>query len=408
MVTTEKFALIETAKLIPYVNNARTHTKEQIKQLQASLREFGFVNPILVDGNFNVIAGHGRLLAAQAEGVEKIPAVFVEHLTEAQKKAYILADNRLAELAGWDEELLKIELDALKELNFDVTLTGFAEFDFKAPIEENELDIVTTVEKPSKAKLGDIWRLGRHKIICGNTIKLETYEKLLGKEKVQLIVSDPPYFVDVENGSGKILNDDLNEDDGLNFLDAAFANFSQIMKSDSSIYIFYASTKAKIFHVAFEKYFKLMAGLVWKKDSAVLSRGDFNFIHEPIMYGKLLNGTHKWYGDGSQSTVLEFPRIKNSETEGFGHPSSKPLALISYLIGLSSKRGDKIFDGFLGSATTLIAAEKLGRICYGIELEPKYIDVAVERFKKTSDDKITVERDGKIFSYEEIINGQEI
>ena len=408
MITTEKLSLIETAKLIPYANNARTHTKKQIKQLQASLREFGFVNPLLVDSKLNVLAGHGRLMAAQAEGLEKVPCVFVEHLTETQKKAYILADNRLAELAGWDEELLKIELDTLKELNFDVTLTGFAEFDFRASNEENGLNYANPPEKPFKAILGDVWRLGEHKIICADAIKPETYAKLLGKEKVQLVLSDPPYFVDVENGSGKILNDNLNEDDGLKFLDAAFANFLQIMKTDSSIYIFYASTKAKIFHVAFEKYFKLMAGLVWKKDSAVLSRGDFNFIHEPIMYGKLRNGTHKWYGDGSQSTVLEFPRIKNSETEGFGHPSSKPLALISYLIGLSSKRGDKIFDGFLGSSSTLIAAEKLGRICYGVEISPRYIDVAVERFKATSEKKITVERDGKIFSYEEICNGQKV
>ena len=402
MVTTEKFRLVETAKLIPYASNARTHTKAQINQLRASLREFGFVNPILVDGNLNVIAGHGRLLAAQAEGLEKVPCVFVEHLTEAQKKAYIIADNRLAELAGWDEEILKIELDALKEMDFDISLTGFLEFDLRAPIDENGFDYAKPPEKPATAILGDVWRLGRHKIICADARKPETYKKLLGEEKVQLALSDPPYFVDVENVSGKILNDDLNEVDGLKFLDGAFKNFSAAMADDASIYIFYASTKGRIFYEAFEKNFKLMTGLVWKKDSAALSRGDFNFIHEPILYGKTLKGSHKWYGDCSQSTVLEFPRIKNSETEGYGHPSSKPLALISHLMMLSSKRGDKILDGFLGSATTLIAAEKLGRICYGIELEPKYIDVAVERFKATSDAEITVERNGETFSYKEL------
>lgn len=399
--TTERLELIETSRLVPYARNARTHSPAQVKQLQASLREFGFVNPILIDGDFNVIAGHGRLLAAQAEGLEKVPCVFVEHLTDAQKRAYILADNRLAEMAGWDEELLKLELDELRELNFDVSLTGFDDYEFKnIEVTEDNFDIDAELEKPAVAQVGDIWTLGRHKIICGDSTKPETYNRLLGDLKVDLVLTDPPYFVAEENDSGTILNDNLNDVDGYKFLCGAFENFRNAMANDASIYIFYATTKTRIFFNAFEDSgFKVLAGLVWLKDSLVPCRGDFKYKHEPIIFGKKLRGTHKWYGDFAQTTVLEFPRIKNSITEGFGHPSSKPLPLISRLMALSSEKGDKILDGFLGSASTLIAAEQLGRTCFGVELVPKFVDVAVERFKTVSGEKISVERGGKIFPF---------
>lgn len=407
--TTERLELIDVEKLIPYVNNCRTHSAEQIKKLQASLREFGFVNPVLVDSNLNVIAGHGRIAAAKAEGLDKVPCVFVEHLTAAQKRAYILADNRLAEMAGWDEELLKIELDALKELNFDISLTGFDDFEFEEPPPEDNFDVATELEKPTVTQLGDVISLGRHKIICGDSTKAETYEKLLGKTTADLVISDPPYFVAEENGSGKILNDDLNETDGYKFLCDAFENFHAAMSRESSIYIFYATSKTRIFFDAFEDSgFKVLAGLVWKKDSLVPSHGDYQFNHESIIYGCLKTGTHKFFGDRCQTTVLEFPRIKNSATEGFGHPSSKPLALISYLMSMNSKRGDKILDGFLGSASTLIAAEQTGRICYGVELLPKFCDVAIARFKSVSNEPITIERNGKIFSHAELFESSSI
>lgn len=402
METTRKIEMVEVGKIIPYAGNARTHSSEQIKKLRASLREFGFVNPLLIDKDYGLIAGHGRLMAAEAEGLTMVPCVFVEHLSEAQKRAYILADNRLAEMAGWDEEILRIELEKLKELNFDISLTGFEEFKYTEPPTEDNFDVGAELDKPAVAKLGDVVTLGRHRIICGDSTKPETYEKLLNGEKVNLVLSDPPYMVDLENGSGKILNDNLNDERGEEFLDAAFSEFAKAMATDASIYIFYASTKGKIFYNAFEKYFKLMAGLVWVKDIAVLSRGDWNFRHEPVLYGKLIKGTHKWYGDFAQSTVLEFDRIKNSATEGWNHPSSKPIPLISRLIQLSSKQGDKILDGFLGSGSTLIAAEQLGRTAFGVELEPKFIDVVVERFKTVSGEKITVERGGEKFSFDDL------
>lgn len=390
MDTTRKFELVDAERLIPYANNARTHSPEQILQLRASLREFGFVNPILVDANLNVLAGHGRLSAAKAEHVEKIPCVFVEHLTPAQKKAYILADNRLAELAGWDEELLRAELENLREMNFDVSLTGFDDFKFTdEEISEDDFDVDAELSKPAVAKIGDVYQLGRHKIICGDATKPETYAKLLRGDEVQLVLSDPPYLVDVENRSGKILNDDLNEADGLKFLTAAFENFRNAMARDASIYIFYATARTRIFYEAFEKFFKVGAGLVWKKDQLVLTRTDWKYIHEPLIFGWRNDGVHRWYGDQSQVTVFEFPRIKNSAAEGFGHPTSKPVELLGYLIRQSSKSGDKILDGFLGSGSTLIAAEKLGRTCYGVELEPKFVDVAIERYRQLTGNEVT-------------------
>ena len=286
--TTEKLELVAIEKLVPYVNNARTHSPTQIKQLQASLREFGFVNPILIDENFNVIAGHGRLLAAQAESLPKVPCVFVEHLNDAQKRAYILADNRLAELSGWDDELLKLELDALKDLNFDISLTGFDDYKFTAEeIPDDNFNVEEVLDAPTISKLGDIWTLGRHKIICGDSTNSATYEKLLRGDKVQLVLSDPPYFVNLDSTSGKILNDDLSDADGLKFLMDTFKNFSDAMTDDASIYIFYATAKTRIFFDAFEDSgFKVLGGLVWKKDQLVLSRSDFKFNHEPIIYGK--------------------------------------------------------------------------------------------------------------------------
>ena len=413
METTKKMQLVPVEKLIPYANNARVHSPEQILKLRSSLREFGFINPVIIDANFGIIAGHGRVAAAKAEDINEIPCVLVDHLTEAQKKAYILADNRLALDASWDEELLRIELEALKEMDFDIQTIGFDDLELDnlfidtGDVAEDDFDVAAELEKPCVAKAGDIWTLGRHKVICGDSTASETYSKLLGDAKVDLVVTDPPYFVNLDSSSGKITNDDLNDADGYAFLRATFDNLSNAMAKDASIYVFYATAKGRIFHDAFEDAgFKLAAGLVWKKDSLVLSRTDWKFNHEPILYGWKRDGKHIWYGDQKQTTVFEFDRIKNSQTEGFGHPSSKPVALIAYLLNQSSKPKDFVLDGFLGSASTLIACEQLGRTCYGIELEPKFVDVAVERYASAvgSHDEIYVQRDGKQFSYNQIIH----
>ena len=412
MKTTEEMQLVAIEKLVPYANNARTHSPEQINKIRSSLREFGFINPVIIDRNFGIIAGHGRVMAAKAENISEVPCVFVDGLTEAQKKAYILADNRLALDAGWDEELLKIELESLKEMDFDISLVGFDDVEIEnffneseSEISEDNFDIDEELKKPCISKFGDIWTLGKHKIICGDSTLQETYQKLLGDKKVNLVCTDPPYFVKLESSSGKISNDDLNDEDGYKFLMSAFKNFHSAMAKDASIYVFYATAKARIFHDAYEDAgFKVGAGLVWKKNQLVLTRTDWKYIHEPIIFGWKRDGSHRWYGDQKQTTVFEFDRIKNSQTEGCGHPSSKPVPLIAYLIRQCTQTNGLVLDGFLGSASTLIACEQLGRICFGIELEPKFVDVAVERYAESvgSHENIFVEREGEKIPYENL------
>ena len=368
MTTTKEFQLVDINKLVPYANNARTHNKEQILKLRSSLREFGFVNPVIIDKAYNVLAGHGRIEAAKEEGIAEVPCVYADHLTEAQKKAYILADNRMALDAGWDEELLSVEMQELQELGFDLGLTGFDEseiadlFDINSDeAKQDDFDVNAELEKPCKSKTGDIWHLGKHTIVCGDSTLPETYTALLGDTKVNLVCTDPPYLVNLENKSGKIKNDDLDDEKGYAFLKSAFERFKDAMAKDASIYVFYAT---------------------WRKD-----------------------GKHIWYGDKKQKTVFEFDRIKKSKEEGCGHPSSKPVPLIAYLISQCTQTNGMVLDGFLGSASTLIACEQLNRVCFGVELEPKFVDVAVERYIKLHDgnsDDVHLIRDGKRMEYSEV------
>ncbi len=412
MKTTTEMQLIATEKLIPYVNNARTHSAEQINKLRSSLREFGFINPVIIDRGFNVIAGHGRIEAAKAEGISEVPCVFADYLTEAQKKAYILADNRMAMDAGWDEELLRVEIEALQAESFDVGLMGFDEseiadlFETDSEVKDDDFDMDAELEKPPVTRDGDIWVLGKHKVICGDSTKAGTYERLLGDTKVNLVCTDPPYLVNLENTSGKIKNDDLNDEDGYKFLKSAFEQFHAAMAKDASIYVFYATAKARVFHDAYEDAgFKVGAGLVWKKDRLVLTRTDWKYIHEPIIWGWRKDGRHIWYGDQKQKTVFEFDRIKNSREDGCGHPSSKPVPLIAYLVKQCTQTNGLVLDGFLGSASTLVACEQLDRICYGVELEPKFVDVAVRRYIQLKDgktDDVYVVRDGQTIRFDEL------
>lgn len=413
MKTSSEFQLVETSKLIPYVNNARTHSKEQITKLRSSLREFGFVNPVIIDKEYNVLAGHGRLAAAKEEGIKEVPCVFVDHLSEAQKKAYILADNRMALDAGWDDELLAVEIEELQNLGFDIGLTGFDEKEIAdlfhtdgEEAEEDNFDVESELQKPAVSKNGDIWHLGRHTVICGDSTLPETYAALLGDTKVNLVCTDPPYLVNLESSSGKIKNDDLDDEKGYEFLKSAFERFRDSMAKDASIYVFYATSKARVFHDAYEDAgFKVGAGLVWKKDRLVLTRTDWKYIHEPIIWGWRKDGKHIWYGDQKQKTVFEFDRIKNSKDDGCGHPSSKPVPLIAYLVSQCTQSNGLVLDGFLGSASTLVACEQLDRICYGVELEPKFVDVAVERYKALKGgaaDDIYVIRNGEKIMYKDV------
>ena len=414
MKTATEFQLVSTDKLIPYANNSRTHSKEQILKLRSSLREFGFINPIIIDKNFNVIAGHGRLTAAKQENFDKVPCIFADHMTDAQKKAYILADNRMALDAGWDTELLAIEMEELQNLGFNLDLTGFDDSEIadlfavsSDEVKEDNFDIDSELEKPCKSKTGDIWHLGKHTVICGDSTLPETYTAFLEDTKVNLVCTDPPYLVNLESTSGKIKNDDLDDEKGYSFLKSAFERFREAMSKDASIYVFYATSKARVFHDAYEDAgFKVGAGLVWKKDRLVLTRTDWKYIHEPIIWGWRKDGKHIWYGDQKQKTVFEFDRIKNSKEDGCGHPSSKPVPLIAYLISQCTQTNEIVLDGFLGSASTLIACEQLNRVCYGIELEPKFVDVAVKRYISLKNDisEVYVIRNGQKIQYAEVFS----
>ena len=408
--TTTDMELVPIDKLIPYANNARTHSKEQITKLRSSLREYGFISPVIIDRDFNVLAGHGRVAAAKEEHITEVPCVFVDHLSEAQKKGYILADNRFAMDAGWDEDMLRVEMEALQGMDFDLGLTGFDEkeiadlFDLDSgEAKEDDFNVEEELEKPCVAQTGDVWHLGKHRVVCGDSTVAETYQRLLGDEKVNLVCTDPPYFVALESSSGKIKNDDLSDKDGYDFLLKTYRCLHDAMAKDASIYSFYATAKTRLVFDAFEDAgFKVGAGLVWKKDQLVLTRTSWKYIHEPIVWGWRKDGKHIWYGDQKQVSVFEFDRIKNSKTEGCGHPSSKPVPLIAYLVRQCTQTNSLVLDAFLGSASTLIACDQLGRICYGVELEPKFVDVAVQRYAQSHDgnfDDVFVERSGEKIPY---------
>ena len=409
--------MVSINKLVPYVNNARTHSKEQIAKLRGSLREFGFINPVIIDKDYGIIAGHGRVLAAKEENMDQVPCVLVDYLTAAQKKAYILADNRFAMDAGWDEEMLRVEIESLQGEDFDISLTGFDEkeladlFGAGSDAKEDDFDVDADLQKPCFSRNGDIWHLGKHRVICGDSTLPETYQRLLGDTKANLVCTDPPYLVNLESASGKIKNDDLSDEEGYKFLHKAFSCMHDSMAKDASIYVFYATSKARVFHDAYEDAgFKVGAGLVWKKNRLVLTRTDWKYIHEPIIWGWRKDGRHRWYGNQKQTTVFEFDRIKNSKEDGCGHPSSKPVPLLAYLIQQCTQTNGLVLDGFLGSASTLIACDQLERVCYGIELEPKFVDVAVRRYVELKEGvtaDVFVERDGKKITYDDLVKAKE-
>ena len=403
-----RYQLVDVDKLIPYVNNARTHSAEQVNKLAGSIKEFGFINPVIIDGDNGILAGHGRVMAAKQLGLKKVPCVAADYLTEAQRKAYILADNKMALDAGWDNELLKVEIESLQEMGFDLEFTGFDEkelaelFASDTEAKEDNFDVDAELEKPCFSKTGDVWQLGRHRVICGDSTNLETYKRLMGDTKANLVCTDPPYFVKLKSTSGTIKNDNLSDEEGVKFLMEAFSCMHESMAKDASIYVFYATAKARVFHDAFEDAgFKVGAGLVWKKDRLVLTRTDWKYIHEPIIFGWRKDGRHRWYGDQKQVTVFEFDRIKSSKDDGCGHPSSKPVPLIAYLVKQCTQENGLVLDSFLGSASTLIACEQLGRICYGVELEPKFVDVAVKRYipQVRAREGAMEERDGRTLDY---------
>ena len=406
--TTTEMQLVAVSKLVPYVNNARTHNAQQITKLRSSLREFGFINPVIIDREYNVIAGHGRILAAKEEGIEEVPCVFVDYLTPAQKKAYILADNRMAMDAGWDEELLRVEIEALQAESFDVGLTGFDEKDIaelfageEGDAQDDDFDVDEELQKPPVTKSGDVWLLGNHRLICGDSTKEDTYAVLMDGKKANLVVTDPPYNVNYEGSAGKIQNDNMENDKFYQFLFDAFLNMEKAMADDASIYVFHADTEGLNFRKAFsDADFYLSGTCIWKKQSLVLGRSPYQWQHEPCLYGWKKKGKHQWYSDRKQTTIWEFDKPKKNGD----HPTMKPIPLIAYPIKNSSMSNCIILDPFGGSGSTLIACEQLGRICHTIELDEKYCDVIVKRYIEQvgSADTVSVIRDGMTIRFEDL------
>lgn len=408
MHTTTEMQLVATDKLIPYVNNARTHSAEQIMKLRSSLREFGFINPVIIDREFNVIAGHGRIAAAKAEGINEVPCVFADHLTEAQKKAYILADNRMALDAGWDEEILKIEIEALQAEDIDISLTGFDEkelaslFDTDSEVTDDDFDVDAELEKPCVTQSGDIWTLGRHTLVCGDSTKEDTYTALMDGRKANLVITDPPYNVNYEGTAGKIKNDNMAADKFYQFLFDAFSNMASVMADDASIYVFHADTEGLNFRKAFaDAGFYLSGCCIWKKQSLVLGRSPYQWQHEPVLYGWKKKGKHQWYTGRKESTIWEFDKPKRNGD----HPTMKPVPLLAYPIRNSSMVNSVVLDPFVGSGSTLIACEQTDRICLTIELDEKFCDVIVKRYIEQvgTDDGVYVVRDGRKIPYSELV-----
>ena len=413
--TTTEMQLISIDKLVPYVNNARTHSAEQILKLRSSLREFGFVNPIIIDREFNVIAGHGRLMAAKEEGIEEVPCVFVDFLTDAQKKAYILADNRMAMDAGWDEELLKIEMEELQNLGYDLEFTGFDEKELAdlfgvddKEVKEDEFDLTAALEKASFVERGDVWFVGKHKLMCGDATSSEDVAKLMEDKKANLILTDPPYNVAFKSSDGlTIQNDSMDNNDFYEFLYLSFKNMADHLENGGAAYVFHADTEGLNFRKAFiDAGFHLAGCCIWVKDSLVLGRSDYQWQHEPVLYGFMQNGKHPWYSDRKQTTIWNFDKPKKNSN----HPTSKPLDLLAYPINNSTQANAIVIDTFGGSGSTLMACEQMNRICYTMELDEKYASVILRRYVEDTNDSenVYVIRNGEKILYKDLVKEVEV
>ena len=408
--TTTDMQLVSITKLVPYVNNARTHSPEQINKLRSSLREFGFINPVIIDRDYGIIAGHGRVIAAKEEGITEVPCVFVDHLTEAQKKAYIIADNRMALDAGWDEEMLRVEIEALQGADFDIGLTGFDEKEladlFKGDepeITDDDYDLTTALEKASFVERGDVWVVGRHRLMCGDATDPMDVDKLMDGKRANLVLTDPPYGVSFKSSSGlTIQNDSMKNEEFYNFLKKAFENMVAHLEPGGAGYVFHADTEGLNFRQAFiDAGFHLAGCCIWVKDSLVLGRSDYQWQHEPILYGFLKNGKHNWYSDRKQTTIWNFKKPKRNEN----HPTSKPLDLLGYPLKNSSQENAIVIDTFGGSGSTLMACHGLNRICYTMELDEKYASVILRRYVDDTGDSegVYCMRNGEKIPYADLV-----
>ena len=397
-------------QFVPYANNARKHSKEQINKLRSIYRGIGYGDPVEVDENFTILSGHGRVEAAKAEGMTELPYVMMTGMTEAEKKAYILAANRTADDAGWDQELLAVELEALQEMNFDVALTAFDEKDLAAlyagggdGAKDDDYDLSAALEKAAFVQVGDIWMVGRHRLMCGDATKPEDVQKLMDGKRANLIVTDPPYGVSFKSSSGlTIQNDSIKNEEFYSFLLAAFKNMADVLEKGGAAYVFHADTEGLNFRRAFiDAGFHLAGCCIWEKDSLVLGRSDYQWQHEPVLYGFLQNGKHPWYSDRKQTTIWKYAKPKRNAN----HPTSKPLDLLAYPISNSSQENSIVIDTFGGSGSTMMACEQTRRECRMMELDPKYASVILRRYVEDfgNADQVYVERDGQRYGYADLV-----
>lgn len=401
----EKIDKWDTERLIPYAKNAREHSPAQVSQIAASITEFGFVNPILVGDDGVIVAGHGRLLAAQQLGMETVPVIVLGHLSAIQRQALVIADNKLALNASWDEELLSLEIQALDEMEFDIDLLGFSDAELSDMLSSPDVagstdeDDSPEPEEDPICELGEVWLLGDHRLMCGDSTVAEDVAVLMDGGKADMAFTDPPYnvaytgsIIDKKNGVNReIMNDDLGSD-FYEFLEDAISNL--LNSTNGAVYIAMSSSEFETLRRAFGA-----AGghwstyIMWAKNRFIMGGSDYHSQYEPILYGWTEGRAHYWCGDRDQSNLWEFDRVMKNDL----HPTMKPVALVERAINNSSKRGGVVLDLFGGSGTTLIACEKTARTGRMMELDPKYADVIIRRWQEYTGKQATREDDGMLF-----------
>lgn len=397
---------VAIGELIPYAMNSRTHSDEQVAQIAASIREFGWTNPVLVDEHKGIIAGHGRVLAARKLGIERVPCIELAHMTEAQKRAYVIADNKLALNAGWDDEVLALELKALQDDGFDLELTGFDDAELSKLLEEEEggsdgltdPDEAPEVRQEAVTRPGDVWLLGDHRLMCGDSTSIDALQALCKGQLVDMWLTDPPYNVAYEGKTKdalKIKNDAMGDDQFRQFLRDAYTAADAVMKPGAVFYVWHADLEGYNFRgAARDTGWTVRQCLIWRKQSLVMGRQDYHWQHEPCLYGWKDGAGHLWASDRKQTTILEFDRpSRNAE-----HPTMKPVALFEYQMLNNTKGGDVVLDSFGGSGTTLIAAEQNGRVARLMELDPRYCDVIVRRWQDFTGKEARLEMTGQLFN----------
>lgn len=379
------------ADLKPYERNARIHSDEQVAQLCESIRVFGFLRPLLITADNEIVCGHGRVEGAKLAGLTRLPCILAEQLTDEQRRAFILADNRLAEQASWDKDLVSAELIRLRDEGFNISIIGFDESDIRLdlpqePFEDDDFD-----PEPQEGECledGTLWQLGRHRLFVGDATLLSNVSCLMGGEVADLLLTDPPYGVDYEGKTSehkKIENDNLTGDGFLQFLTMAFNNAKSYMREGAVYYIWHPDGDPALeFRQALRDLdMPVRQCLCWVKNSLVLSRQDYHWQHEPCLYGWAAGRQHDWHSDRKQSTVMEFDR----PTKSIEHPTMKPVKLFAYQIGNSTLQGDRVLDLFAGSGTTVIACEETNRKAFCMEKDGRYAAVIIRRWETMTGQK---------------------